>query len=115
MEPSIAALAGQLERKLRHIPEPQMRRHLASEALRGLGVERAGALLAAVLGASSPRVEPRSPLREALHGALCAGGAEALAYELRTELYAFAKRMGDAVLQRLLRGHVRGRAHPGRQ
>jgi hypothetical protein len=103
-EPAVdQAELRELERRLRAVAEPAMRREVALEALEAMAPEAAYALLAAGL---IPAAEggPLLPcLRDTLHAVLLEGGAaRAFGYELRADLYAVAAERGDDFVMRLL-------------
>jgi len=105
-----------LERRLRGIPEPAMRRELALEALESRSPEEGYALVAAALHQPEGRAPWLPILQRSLEEMLLEGGAaRPLAYALRAALYAEAARREDEGVMRLLRSRdaARSLAEPG--
>jgi len=105
-----------LERRLRSVPEPAMRRELALEALESRSPEEGYAVLAAALHQPEGRAPWLPILQRSLEEVLLDGGATRPAtYRLRAGLYAEAARRGDESVMRLLRSAetARSLAEPG--
>jgi hypothetical protein len=96
--------AEQLERKLRHVTEPPMRRELVLEALEARSADDCFTLIHAVLHQTADEVPRLELLRETLLTVLAHGGAtRSLPYPLLEGLYAAAAEHGDELLRGLLR------------
>jgi hypothetical protein len=103
--PSPARLAAELDRKLAHLPEAQMRAAVLRERLASLGAPLLYGLLAHVLRRAPLGGRPADALREELHSWLAGHGEGALGYAIRAELYACASTARDDQVMGLLRSH----------
>ena len=100
MEQATARQLAGLDRRLKPILEPEMRRALVREWLAESGVEEA----CRVAGAALARTRPADALRRSLAEVLTGGGTEqTLDYEIRRDLYVEAASQHNEELMRLLR------------
>ncbi len=105
-----------LERQLRGIREPAMRRERVLEALEGCDAGAAYDLVAAVVRRPEAQCPAFPILRRTLHEMLLDGGAvRPLSYELRATLYSEAASHEDEFVMRLLRSadSAAAMANPG--
>jgi hypothetical protein len=105
-----------LERQLRGIREPAMRRERLLEALEKRDAGGAYDLVAAVVHRPETESPPFPTLRRSLHEMLLEGGAvRPLTYELRASLYSQAAVHEDEFVMRLLRSahSAEAMANPG--
>jgi hypothetical protein len=100
----VAAEVDRLDRKLAHVFEPVMRRHLVLETLHALSPDDARLLIRSVHDRRPARTPGSDFLREILlELLLCSGDASPLSYELRRGLYEAAAQHADEILMELLR------------
>jgi len=99
-------MIAELDRKLRHVLEPAMRRALLREQLSLCSPELACELLQGVLSRGPGNESPLDLLRQTLEDLLLAPareGESGLGYEFRRDVYELAARASDETVMRVLR------------